>query len=404
MRRKSSVIFLMIFLLTGCSSFEEADTKAYPIAVALDKEQNGIMLGVQFGKVIKGGEGATLTEEENTVIRCNGKSFYDAFEKLNLRTGKELSYAQLKAVVVSEELAREELMSLIYSLVNSYQVYPNLYVMIAQNSAVGYLDGQKIWLETTPSKFYELFYKKARRSAMNVMTVSQIAFRQVGEQGELVLPYITYVSDASSEEKSPEVEETAENFEKENVSAVTPAKSEITRLAVFRDGKMIDVIANEEVEAYGLLQGEFDRINLTVPIPEASGQFLNVYLENRTAPSKSVVLTNDIPYITVKLDLLVSGISQVSAPFYQQNPRQSEQLIEEYLQELCTQFAEKTAREYESDIFGFGQYAKANFLTYSQWQDYRWREKFPSAVFQILVSAKTYTNYEVILPQQQKGA
>ncbi len=400
MKTNVCIVFLMIsvFCLSGCYAIEEVDTKAYPIAVALDKVGDKVELGVQFGKVIKGSEGATPTEEGNIVIKYEGLSFYDAFEKLNQSTSKPLSYSQLKALIVSDSFAKDGIMPLIYSLVNSYHVYPNLYVMVADGSAVQYLDQQKIWLETTPSKFYELFYDKAYRSYLNVMTVSSIAFSQVAENEELVLPYITYVKEKGEEEENIPLEQQTE-LQENDVQSITPSRSEITRLAIFKNGKMIDFIQGVDVEAYGLIKGEYVKENFSVPLTDDFSKSINIDVKNRITPRKKVQIIDGIPHISVKLSLEITKRSDVSGGEETLDNPEAEKRIEEYFKEICTVFFEKTQQQYDSDIFGFSKYAQINFKTYQEKQAYQWKTHYKQATFDIQIDAQIDSDYEVIRPQ-----
>lgn len=434
MKRKRSVkwsivclsVLVTAFCLSGCYSVEEVDTKAYPIAIAIDKIGEKIELGVQFGKVIKGAEGGTPTEEGNIVIKYEGLSIYDAFEKLNNRTSKQLSYAQIKAIILSEEFAREGILPLIYSLVNSYNVYPNLYVMVSAGSAVRYLDEQKIWLETTPSKFYELFYDKAYRSFLNVMTISEIAFSQISSQGEIVIPYITYVQNEKgnndSQDKKEESEggsgekdsggeqaennikldsETKKEFNDNQVLSVTPSKSEITRLAVFKDGKMLDYLEGEEIEAYGLIKGHYFKANISVPVEEDFSRLINIYIQNKVKPIKKVKIVDGVPHIFIDINVEVTKISSVSAPEYLRDIPKAEELIERYIKKICMELVTNTKYVYNSDILGFGEYAKSNFKTYKELEEFDWKKNYKNAEFEINVKAETFTNYLVLDPNYE---
>lgn len=420
---------LCIFSLSGCYSVEEVDTKAYPIAIAIDKVGDKIELGVQFGKVIKGAEGGTPTEEGNIVIKYEGLSIYDAFEKLNNRTSKQLSYAQIKALILSEEFAREGIMPLIYSLVDSYNVYPNLYIMVSEGSAVRYLDEQKIWMETTPSKFYELFYDKAYRSFLNVMTISEIAFRQISSQSEIVVPYITYIQDGEnqgefkeenqqSEEKRDQQDsvndqsknnvewdpEIAQKLNDSQVLSVTPSQSEITRLAIFKDGKMLDYLQGEQIEAYGLIKGDYFKANISVPAEEDFSRLINVYLQNKVKPIKKVEIIDGVPHISVDIRIRVTKISSVSAPEYLRDIPKAEALIEDYIKKICMELATNTKYVYNSDILGFGEYVKSNFKTYQEFENYDWKSNYQNAEFDIRVKAEAFTNYLVLDPDYETQA
>ena len=46
----------------------------------------------------------------------------------------------------------------------------------------------------------------------------------------------------------------------------------------------------------------------------------------------------------------------------------------------------KASYEYKSDIFGFGQIAKKNYMSISQWEKVKWHEIFSNAAYRVKVS------------------
>lgn len=49
---------------------------------------------------------------------------------------------------------------------------------------------------------------------------------------------------------------------------------------------------------------------------------------------------------------------------------------------------EKTARELKTDTAGFGKEMKGKFLTWDEWIDFNWIEKYPDSKFEINVDLK----------------
>ena len=50
-----------------------------------------------------------------------------------------------------------------------------------------------------------------------------------------------------------------------------------------------------------------------------------------------------------------------------------------------TSYLNKTAKEFKSDIVGFGMYALSNFYTIPEWNKYEWLEKYENSSFSVEV-------------------
>ena len=53
----------------------------------------------------------------------------------------------------------------------------------------------------------------------------------------------------------------------------------------------------------------------------------------------------------------------------------------------------KTAKEYHSDIDGFGKHAVKYFLTMQEWNDYNWLDNYKNSTFNVTVDSTLKSGY-----------
>ena len=56
-----------------------------------------------------------------------------------------------------------------------------------------------------------------------------------------------------------------------------------------------------------------------------------------------------------------------------------------YLESTFSDFLYKTAKEFHSDILGFGKSASSNFFTMEEFEDYNWLESYQDSYFDVSV-------------------
>ena len=130
-----------------------------------------------------------------------------------------------------------------------------------------------------------------------------------------------------------------------------------------------------------------DRFLISVPDPNKEGGILDIYLTPISNTTVDVKIVNGSPYI--KLNYRFSGkIESASGNInYSDNNFLNEvsSACNNYLESIFSDYLYKTSKTFKSDINGFGQEAKRNFLTLNDFEDYNWEEKYRDSFFDINV-------------------
>jgi hypothetical protein len=71
----------------------------------------------------------------------------------------------------------------------------------------------------------------------------------------------------------------------------------------------------------------------------------------------------------------------------EETARIEEKVADEISREM-TSLVQKVQKEMKSDVFGFCDYARANFWTLREWEDYDWQKAFEDGQIQISVQVE----------------
>ncbi len=155
-----------LFLLTGCYNSDGVETKAYVIAVGLDKgEKDTLKLSLQIAILSGsdstsggggGGSGGSSSSESSTVISVDCSSIESGISLINSYISKKINLSHCKAIIISEELAYEGVSNVIYSLVNNIETRPDCNVIISRCDASDFLEFSSPIFESNPANYYEL--------------------------------------------------------------------------------------------------------------------------------------------------------------------------------------------------------------------------------------------------------
>ena len=73
--------------------------------------------------------------------------------------------------------------------------------------------------------------------------------------------------------------------------------------------------------------------------------------------------------------------------------KQIEEACNNYFQKIISEYLYKTAKEYNSDIDGFGRYAVKYFVTLQDWDNYNWLDNYQNSTFNVEVDSKVKSGY-----------
>ena len=151
-------------------------------------------------------------------------------------------------------------------------------------------------------------------------------------------------------------------------------ESEIMGAAVFKGDKMIGEMDSTDTLIYNILTDEFGHGYVTFASTKTKTPITIMLRRTQKAKKKYDKETN-----SVKISLFLEGefISLPADYITEKDTKHFESEIKQAFYQSFEKFTDKIQKDFNSDILGIGLSAKSAFLTYKEFENYNWEEKFP---------------------------
>lgn len=420
------LIFPIVFcvpLLSSCYDYKEPNDISYIAAIGIDEtDSEGIYnYTLQFVRPseISGGSSEEGGSGEDTIslINVDAPSIYAAIALGNHVVSKSFTLSHTKLIVISDKLAKKTITPLLDSIGRSSDIRPTVIMCVSNGDAKDYLESVNPVIEINPVKYYRLIFEDPNASYFPKSNAKELYVNLKTGIKQSVVPLVGVAADNKTEENpdNKSSQNSDENKQKENTKGDIKTNdkqifinksgfeynmknyiageldiekenlSETIGGAVFKNDKMIGILSNIESELYNILTGEY-RNGYSVIYSEKSPQIpVTVQIEQPQKPSVKINLEENHPKISIKISL-EGNLKSVSENFpIEKDLMEFETSSAKYVEAALNKFLKKTTTEFNSDIVGFGNYAKRHFLTYDDFNDYQWNEKYKNAEFDVSV-------------------
>jgi len=429
---KRIIFFLpLFFLLSGCYDAKEPNDIAYVVALGVDSaEDKSYEFTIQFAKTtqISGGasqeggkEGSNIME----LISVKAPSIYSGMNIANQVVSKRFTLAHTKLIVLSDEIAKNGVGDFFDSFSRNSDIRPHIYLAVSSGKAKEYLKAVKPVVEVNPVNYYRLIFESEYGGYVPRIILKDFYFQLAADDKQNILP-LTGVnqenkknSETSGEKQGSSQEDFQNSQESSNSQTSQPQQeeqkpspqtnkqgfdfltkdyvagnldvekknaSEVIGMAIFKDNKMIGTANNIESVLYNMLRGTFKMSYISFSNFASADFPLTVSAEQQKSPYIRVKTDPDNPKIKIKIFLEGQLLSESSENPAETNIPECEKEIERATKEAIKNFLEKTKTEFNSDIVGFGQWAKINFLTYDDFEKYDWNSRYSQAEFDVQVN------------------
>ncbi|HEY9062957.1 MAG TPA: Ger(x)C family spore germination protein [Pseudobacteroides sp.] len=397
------ILFSFCGLMTGCFDKREIDELGYVIALGVDKGKTNVLkLTFQIAKpqAGEGGGGGGGGEQPYSNVTVEAPTVYAGINMVNTFTSKQINMSHNKVVVFSRELAKEGIESYLHALLRGREFRPSMYMVVARNSAEEYLKAVKPELVLNPSKYYELTFQSYSYTGFipnvqfhNFYKYSESLYKDpvaiLGGVGKFKSSDEFNVDKSTFRERGRDIP-FGGDFYAGDVTKTGGVGSENMGLAVFNGDKMVGEMDGSDVKYLLMATGEYGHAYWTIKDPKEKGKFILLDIKQSRRPHHKVNLIDGKPLIDVKIILEADILSIQSTIDYEQGGLSN--LLEKYVEEQIGNdmkvFLEKTSKDFNSDICGFGSYAKKYFLTWEEWERYNWKSKYKDSTFNIDISFK----------------
>ncbi len=408
MKKCVSLVLIFVIILSGCTRITELDEKSFVTAIGLDKGENyKLRFTFIFTTPAKGGTSSDPKEKDETIV-IEAPSLYSAIEQINNFKSKTIVLTHTQTIIFSEELAREGLSEYIYMMVRSSHFRPNTYICIADKSSMEFLENVNPSQTYHLEKYFQLIFDKMTSGKKGDIYMYDSYFRLLSEGKASVLPYcsLSHVklkdsveeeasekeSDTESESESEINGEFAENTDDFSINTVagyilseSDNKAEIQGIAVLKEGRVISILGRRDAMMLQLVTNSFPNSYITLSNPKFPDKMITAYI--RQSKNTTIkVKCEEVPKIQLEIDLEGDFTEVGQDSGYIKNPDAFEDYFREKTTESLQAFLTKITNDLESDVCGFSDVAKAQFLTVQDWENYNWEEKFKDAQYNIKIN------------------
>ena len=357
-------MLIMCQLTTGCYDRRELDELAYPIAVGFDKgEGKFLRMSLQIvvpTKIAGGGEGGGGEgggKESVSIMTVETPTIYSGLNMVNTYVSKQINLSHVKAIIFSEELAREGIEKYINAITRGREFRGNAYILVAKgtgNSAEKFMREVKPELESNPAKYYEMVLNAFDYTGFTAEATLISFYRNMTSHTTQPMAVLANVSEF---EKSEDITLEYSTYKQKgrnyplpgdytagNMPKVGNLKTEVMGMAVFDGARMVGEMDGEETSYHLMVEGKYGYSYVTIPDPEAKDLFVLLNLRQDRQPKKKVEMIGDKPHIYIHIKLEADVLSIQSGINYESigKTRILEQATEEFITEGIERMLNRT--------------------------------------------------------------
>lgn len=378
---------ILLLCLTGCLDKQELEDQSYVMAIGVDATDNKNEYAFTYqiaNPEVNLYSGISGDEPPTETFTVKGNDFLNATYAANAFITKEIRLDHAKTIIISEELARSDnFIRVIQSATKTPQLRRGIQIVVSKEKAQTFIDNNKPVTESRIHKFYEAVFSSAMEAGL-IPEASFHRFFQITE-GDADLFLAVY---ATTEHESVGNSEhrKGDQYIAGKVPQTGGPTTQFMGSAVFKEGKMIDILNGEETRLAHTLDPTLRMDNYIATIPDPINPEFNItytYTQQKDAKVKIDYHKDKPTDINVKVHFKVEVNAIPSLIEYPKDiakQRKLEKTIVARLETKAEKLAKKSQEEYKSDPFYWSLYIRHHFKTIPEYEAADWnKEIFPNA-------------------------
>lgn len=389
------MIISVIFNFTGCYDAQGIEDLAYVVAIGLDvTDNNDLLLSIQIATSnnpnSSSNDSSSSTSQSKgsniTTVKCN--TIDSGLSLINNHISKKINLSHCQVVLISEKLAKEGISSYIDTLLNNSELRNDCSIIITKCDTKDYLNNVNPALENLTARFYESTLNSAKYSGYTTdVTLFEFYSKMKDSCSQAYAILGTAILNNQTNKPLQEnANYTAGNNPIEDMDVI-----DNLGIAVFKDDKLVGELTGLDSICHILVTNNLKSCILSVPNPLKSNdnveEYIDLALTSEKKSQSRVIFDNGFPHISIEIYLVAQGLSMNKNldydNIYQLDTIQSAATL--YITEQIKSYLEKTSKELESDICGFGICALKNYLTIQEWYASNWLDNYRNATFDVNV-------------------
>ncbi|KGR85296.1 hypothetical protein CD30_19180 [Ureibacillus massiliensis 4400831 = CIP 108448 = CCUG 49529] len=381
-------LLLFIPFLSACWDQIAIDERAYVVALGLGKSEDENKIQVTFlitNPELSKKEAGT-NEPALETISFQANDVIVAKNKANSVIAKEVSYNLLRAVIISEEFAKEDrTLRWMYDLSKEYEIKRNVPLIVVKESIDTFFQNNRPQLETKIHKYFDLILESANKSGLIPKSNLNSYYRVTEADGDLYL--VIY--------GTSEISQGGDGTEDEFIAGKMDIQGETNQVqfigsAIFKEGKMIGKLNGEETRLAILLNNTLKMgvIYTTYTDPFNEKYKITSRILNKENIHVKMDLKNNSPSVDVSIPIYMDIMTQHSMVDYVNDSEKRgilKKSIEKEITDKITALVKRTQEEFKGEPFGWSIIARKQFATLPEYREFDWMNTYPSMEVNIKV-------------------
>ncbi|MBF8984067.1 Ger(x)C family spore germination protein [Lutibacter sp. B2] len=322
------IIFINSVFITGCWNYREIEQMAIVSGLAIDKKGDKYEITVE---VINPESGQGLKMNPN-MYTAEGNTIFDAVRNMITTVGKKLYWSHAKVIVVSENVAKEGVLSVLDFITRDGETRSNIWLLVSkEKTAKEVLRGKS---EVDESLAFHI---------EDMLNIEQSISKYHGVE------LWNFINDLSNEGIAPTLP-IVRKFK--TYEEIVP---KVFGTAVFKKDKMVGSLTGQETKKMLMIKDQLK--GGLIVVRNIGEEGINVSLEVLKSKTKvkSEVIDHDIVMnIQVKMDVEIGEIAGDEDFISKKGREKLKKEAEGFIKKDIEYVIKKVQREYQSDIFGFG--------------------------------------------------
>lgn len=375
-------ILIMVLFLSGCWDRVEIEDIGYIAVIGIDDADfNNISVTFQITNPQVGTLARVQVDEPPTnIITLLSKDLITARDVSSTSIARRLTFAHVRAVVVSEEFAKsDKLFSLIEAAQRDRDIRREFDFIVCKEKASEFIRNNKPQFDTRVAKYYDFVSSRWKDSGfVPLSNLHRLSQRTIDDVSLFLATYATTNTNAEKKLAENETDYLAGEIPKQEGNPTQMMGS-----AVFRKGKMIGKLTGDETRLALILRSKIIANNLLISFPDPlkAGERITTMLI-RGNNKIEIDVSKEYPIINVTVPVKLSVTSIPSLIDYVENLENQDILensIEKYLEDKAMSLVKRTQEEFHGEPFIWSNVARKEFWLYEDYEKYNWMDKYSNA-------------------------
>lgn len=336
--KKIILLIPILFMLTGCYNYRELNDLAIISGVAVSKEEDTYKITAEIVNPKKEQDTSSGKEPDYIIYEGTGSSMQEAFRNIVKESPQKLYGAQIDILIIDEKTAKEGIGDILDFFARDPEVRSEFYVLISKTDESLKINSPLINI-TSKNISNSLDSVNKYLGTANLITYHQLINDYLNPNIEIALPSIETIG-------NEEVGETNANIE----TTTTDATNVISNMTVFKNGKLLGYLNEQESLAYNLITN--NTRTALIRNEYSDNEFIINEIIDSTTEMKANVKKKKVT-ITIKG---TASISDVNYKINLENDKEIAKIQKDFndkIEKIIKETIKSTNEKYNSDIYSF---------------------------------------------------